>query len=380
MKKIFWTSLIMIMTLLGCVEKPDNNTIFYIGTYTGKTSEGIYAYNMNNTTGALELLHTIGDIENPSFLAIDSNNEFLYSVHELNTFQGKRTGAIRSFKIDSDTGNLELLSEQPSFGEHPCHVTVTDNGDYVFLANYTSGSISMFPVKNGVIEAASDTAQHIGSGPNERRQQAAHAHSVTLSPDGRFLYALDLGIDKIMIYDIASNPGQLTPADPPFVHTAPGAGPRHFTFHPSGKYAYAINELNSTITAYSYNAQNGFLNEIETVNTLPGDFDGSNTTADIHITPDGRFLYGSNRGHDSLAIFKIDEQSGTLELVGRQSVLGKTPRNFAIDPSGSFLLAANQNSDQIVVFKIDKDAGLLQDTGHRAEVSMPVCIKFLTMN
>lgn len=379
MKFGLWTSFLMLSLLVaGCAEKTmQKNAIFYIGTYTGQGSEGIYAYKLDMQTGALQQLHAIGDVENPSFLAIDSNNEFLYSVHELNNYQGQRTGAIRSFKIDPDKWNLTLLSEQPSFGEHPCHVTVTKNGDYVFLANYTSGSVSMFPVKNGVIEAASDTAQHVGSGPNAGRQKGPHAHSVNLSPDGKFLYVMDLGIDKIMIYDIVTNSGELTPANPPFIKTAPGAGPRHFTFSPNGKFAYVINELNSTITSYSYNAENGSLTEIETVDTLPSDFDGQNTTADIHITPDGRFLYGSNRGHDSLAIFKIDEQTGQLELIGHQSVVGKTPRNFAIDPTGAFLLVANQNSDNIVVFKINKETGELQDTGHRAEVSMPVCVRFV---
>lgn len=379
--RMWMTVMALFFIMTGCVEKrKQEKAIIYIGTYTGKTSEGIYVYKMDMNTGALERLHVIGNIENPSFLTIDSRNEFLYSVHELNNYQGQRTGAIRSFKIDPDTWNLTLLSEQPSFGEHPCHVTVTETGDYVFLANYTSGSVSMFPVQDGMIAVMSDTAQHVGFGPNKNRQQSPHAHSVNLSPDGCFLYVMDLGIDKIMIYDVYSTPGQLTPADPPFVNTAPGAGPRHFTFHPNGKIAYVINELNSTITSYMYAAENGLLTEIETVQTLPADFDGQNTTADIHITPDGRFLYGSNRGHDSLVIFKIDAQTGKLALVGHQSVLGQTPRNFAIDPTGAFLLVANQNSDNIVVFSINKATGELQDTGHRAEVSLPVCIKMVSPN
>ncbi len=377
-----WVAVMALFFMMtGCAGKSlHKKTILYVGTYTGKTSEGIYVYELDMSSGALTPLHTVGDIENPSFLAIDSNSKYLYSVHELNNYHGERTGAIRSFKIDPDTWNLTLLSEQPSFGEHPCHVTVTETGDYVFLANYTSGSVSMFPVHDGVIEAMSDTAQHVGSGPNKGRQQGPHAHSVNLSPDGRFLYVMDLGIDKIMIYDLQAIPGQLTPAETPFVKTAPGAGPRHFTFHPNGKIAYAINELNSTITSYMYAAENGLLTEIETVQTLPADFGGQNTTADIHITPDGRFLYSSNRGHDSLVIFKIDGQTGKLELVGHQSVLGQTPRNFAIDPTGAFLLVANQNSDNIVVFSINKATGELQDTGHRAEVSLPVCLKVVSPN
>ena len=359
------------------MENASNHLILYIGTYTGKTSDGIYVYQLNSQTGELRHLHTVNAVENPSFLAIDPQNRYLYAVHELNDYQGQRTGAVRSFKIDPETWNLTLLSEQPSFGEHPCHVTVTPDGQYVILANYTSGSISMFPVTDGLLGVASDTAQHVGSGPNERRQKGPHAHSVNLGPDGRFLYAADLGIDQIKIYDLKANPGQLTPADPPFAETAPGAGPRHFTFHPNGQFAYVINELNSTITGFQVDASTGALSEIETVSTLPKDFSGDNTCADIHITPDGRFLYGSNRGHDSLAMYRINPSTGELALIGFHSVLGKTPRNFAIDPSGRFLLAANQNSDDVVVFKINKSTGELNDTGYRAEVSMPVCIKFV---
>lgn len=384
MKPIIW--LLLGLTLLSYSCKRDSETmetpkelIVYVGTYTSEGSEGIYVYNLQMQTGELKLLHSIGGIENPSFLAIDSKRHFLYSIHELNNYQGKRTGAVRSFKIDPKTWELQLLSEQPSFGEHPCYVAVDKTDNYVLLANYTSGSISMFPVQEGVLQAASDTAQHVGSGPNERRQTGPHAHSINVSPDGRFAFAADLGIDKIMIYKLDLEDGTLIPNDPPFVATAPGAGPRHFAFHPDGTFAYVINELNSTITAYRYDAQHGRLSDLQTVGTLPDDFSGNNTCADTHVSPNGRFLYGSNRGHDSLVIFRIHPDSGELQLVGHESTRGQTPRNFAIDPTGTFLLAANQDSDSIVVFRINRETGELQFTGHEAKASMPVCIKMIEL-
>lgn len=350
--------------------------ILYVGTYTAKGSEGIYVFQLDSETGSLEHLHTVSTAENPSFLAIDSQNMFLYAVHELNDYQGAHSGAVRSFRINPETWNIILINEQPSFGEHPCHVTVTKRGDYVLLANYTSGSISIYPVNGGLLEMASDTAQHVGSGAHANRQQGPHAHSVNVSPDDRFLYAVDLGIDQIKIYDLAASPGILTPAEPSFVKTAPGAGPRHFTFHPNGQCAYVINELNSTITAYAVDAVSGALAEIQTIATLPSDFAGNNSCADIHVTPDGKFLYGSNRGHDSLVLFSIGAD-GKLALTGHESVRGKTPRNFAIDPTGTFLLVANQNTDNIVVFRINSKSGELSYTGHEAKVSMPVCIAFV---
>ncbi|MBN1479108.1 lactonase family protein [candidate division KSB1 bacterium] len=374
--------LVSILALITCQgdrmsSKTSHDQIFYVGTYTAKGSEGIYVFQLDSDTGKLSPLHTVSAVENPSFLAIDSKNMFLYAVHELNDYQGERTGAVRSFKINRSTWDLTLLNEQPSFGEHPCHVTVTPQGDYVLLANYTNGSISMFPVKDGLLETVSDTAQHVGSGLHANRQKGPHAHSVNLSPDGRFLYAVDLGIDQIKIYNLVAQLGTLTPAEQSYVQTAPGAGPRHFTFHPSGQFAYVINELKSTITAYTVDTEKGLLAEIQTVATLPPDFAGNNTCADIHVTPDGNFLYGSNRGHDSLAFYAINQSTGELTLVGHEFVRGKTPRNFAIDPSGTFLLAANQNSDNIVVFRINPQTGELNYTGYEASVSMPVCIAFV---
>ncbi|MBN1465851.1 lactonase family protein, partial [candidate division KSB1 bacterium] len=370
MKKLFPVMLLCLIPFLACHDKalPESNQILYVGSYTSKGSEGISVFELDQQTGALTLLQT-ARAENPSFLAIQPN-DYLYAVSEVANYLGERSGALLSFKINPKTWELTFINAQPSAGEHPCHVTATQDGR-VFVANYSSGNIAMCVAQEGVLSAAV-TAQHAGSGPNADRQRGPHAHSVNLSPDERFLYAVDLGIDKIMIYDLAQE--TFTPAEQPFVRTAPGAGPRHFVFHPQGQFAYVINELNSTITAYSFDAADGSLAELATVPTTPPDYHGDNSGADIHITPDGRFLYGSNRGHDSLVIYRIDAQTGGLALVGHQSTLGKTPRNFAIDPSGTFLLAANQNSDNIVVFRIHPATGELRETGHQAKMSKPVCI------
>ena len=352
----------------------------YVGTYTSEESEGIYAYKLDKQTGDMTPLHVAKNIENPSFLEISADKKYLYSVHELNNYKGKRTGAVRSFQIDGETGNLTLLSEQPSNGEHPCHVSVTPDGAFVLLANYSSGSVAMFPSDNGALQVACDTAQHVGSGPNKSRQKGPYAHSINISPDGRFAFSPDLGCDKIMNYIIDTERAVLVPnPKQKFLSTTSGAGPRHFTFHPNGKLAFAIHELNSTITAFKYDKTDGILTEIETVSTLPKDYTDESTCADIHVSPDGAFLYGSNRGHDSLAIFKIDAANGTLALVGFEPTGGKTPRNFGIDPSGAFLLAANQDSDTIVVFQIDKKTGLLTKTAVEANISKPVCVEFVAL-
>ncbi len=380
MKTLF---LVLISVLfISCHQGTENmkkpkELIVYAGTYTSQGSDGIYVYTLNMANGELTLRHSVKDIENPSFLALAPDGKYLYAVHELNNYKGKRTGTVRSFRIEPGSWDLTFLSEQPSNGEHPCHVAVTPDGTYVLLANYSSGSVSMFPVRDGVLQAASDTAQHVGAGPNPKRQQGPHAHSINISPDGRYAFAVDLGIDKIVNYKLDLQNGRLVPnPKQKFVQVTPGAGPRHFTFHPNGGFAYVINELGNSIVAYTYNTADGVLSELQTVSTLPPDFSGESYCADIHITPDGKFLYGSNRGHNSLAIFKISGD-GMLQHAGFQSTLGDWPRNFAIDPTGTYLLAANQKSDNIVVFCINKETGELQATGNEVHVSMPVCIKML---
>jgi 6-phosphogluconolactonase len=375
--------LLLMSVLIACHKEtlsmsPSNELVVYVGTYTSQGSEGIYVYKFDPATGALNLQRAVADAENPSFLAVDPKQRFLYAVHENSDYLGKNQGSVRAFKINADTFNLMPLNEQPSLGAHPCFVAVDPSGAFLALANYTGGNIALLPINSdGSLQPPSDMVQHTGSGANPQRQEGPHAHSVNFSPDGRFVLAADLGIDKIMIYQVDAENGKLIPNNPPFAATRAGAGPRHLTFDPTGNRVYVINELNSTITAFAYSSQNGSLSELQTVATLPANYFGSNTCADIHIAPNGRFLYGSNRGHDSLAIFKIDEKTGRLTPAGHASSGGKTPRNFAIDPTGNYLLAANQSTNNIVVFRINQEDGSLTSL-HDVKVSMPVCVRMMT--
>jgi 6-phosphogluconolactonase len=355
--------------------------LVYVGTYTsGKSrSEGIYVYKFNAESGALSPYKTVRNVVEPSFLAIDKDKKYLYAVNETIEYEGKKSGAVSAFAIDRKTGDLNFLNKQPSLGGAPCHISVSDNGKFVLVANYVGGNVSVFPIgKNGSLGAAVDLKQHSGSGLNRQRQEAAHAHSIILDRENRFAFANDLGIDKIMIYRFDDETGKLEPnAAQPFYRTKAGAGPRHFKFHPNGKFAFVINELDMTISALDYDARRGTLKEIQSVPTLPAGFSGSNTCADIHVSPDGAFLYGSNRGHESIVSYKIDEKTGKLEYVEHVSTGGKTPRNFAITPNGRFLLAANQNSDSIVTFRIDEKTGKLTPTENRATAASPVCLRII---
>jgi 6-phosphogluconolactonase len=354
------------------------DSLVYVGTYTSRGAEGIYAYRFDPSSGDLDPLGVAARTANPTFLAIAPNRDYLYAANEVAELNDRPSGAVSAFSIDHDTGMLTLLNQQPSLGKGPCHVVVDQTGQFALAANYSSGSASMLPIReNGRLGEASDFVQHEGFGPNERRQQGPHAHSVTLSPDNRFAFVADLGIDKIMIYQLDLKEGKLQPNDPPWAETYPGAGPRHFAFHPNGRYAYIINELGSSVTAFAYDAAHGALRELQTISTLPEGFGGRNTCADVHVSASGEYLYGSNRGHDSIAIFGIDAATGTLTAIGHESTRGKTPRNFGLDPSGSFLLAANQDSNNIVAFQVDQDTGQLAPTGHQTQVPAPVCIKWL---
>ena len=350
----------------------------YIGTYTTGASEGIYAFQLDMATGALEHVSTTSGIDNPSFLDIAPLGKHLYAVCA--DFEAMSGGLVKAYAIDSETGELTYLNEQSSEGEGPCHITVDKTGKYVLLANYGSGSVAMLPVEQGGrLGKATGFVQHEGSSVDPERQVGPHAHSIILDADNRFAFAADLGTDKMMVYRLDFATGKLVSNDSPWVRTPPGSGPRHFDFHPNGKYAYLINEMGSTVTALHYDAERGMLNEIETVPTLPEDFDGVNHCADIHVAPSGKFVYGSNRGHDSIAIFAIDQDTGSLTALGHESTKGETPRNFAIDPSGTYMLTANQDGDNIVTFLIDQKSGMLEPTGHEVEVPSPVCIKLLAV-
>jgi 6-phosphogluconolactonase len=353
----------------------------YVGTYTSKTSKGIHVYRLDMNSGELTPDHIVTGITNPSYLAISPQRNFLYSVSEVSDSQGKPTGSVSAFAIDSSNGNLRRLNHVSSEGASPCYVSVDSTGRWVLVANYSSGTIAVLPVQeDGSLGNASDIKKHTGSSVNPKRQKQAYAHCIIPSPDNRYIFAADLGTDKVMIYKFDAENGTLTENDPPFAQVKPGAGPRHFTFHPTGKLAFLIQELNSTLTSFAYDSSQGTLTEIQTVSTLPKSFTGENTCADVHVHPNGKFVYGSNRGHDSIAIFALDEASGNMEFIGHESTQGRIPRNFAIDPTGTYLFAANQNTDNIVGFQIDPESGKLTPTGHSVKVSMPVCIRMMPVS
>ena len=350
----------------------------YVGTYTGPKSKGIYLLRMDLATGALTPPEAVAEAVNPTFLAVHPSRRFLYAVGEVGNFGGRKSGAVSALAIAADSGKLTLLNQQPSGGTGPCYLTVDNGGKNVLVANYGSGSVCVLPVgDDGRLAEPSQVIQHTGSGPNLKRQAGPHAHSINLDPAGRFAFAADLGLDKILVYGFDAAKGKLAPNDPPAASVAAGAGPRHFAFHPTGRFAYVINEMASTVTAFSYGADRGILSEVQTVSTLPGGFSGSSTTAEVRVHPSGKFLYGSNRGHDSIAIFAIEAETGKLTPAGHQPTQGRTPRNFAIDPGGMYLVAANQGSDSLVVFRIDPKTGGLAPTGVTAEVPSPVCVKFV---
>ena len=355
--------------------------LLLVGTYTSgeSKSKGIYLLKFDPRDGGITPHGVVDGVEEPSFLAIDERRNFVYAVNETLEFNGQKSGSVSSFALRTDTGALTFINKQPSMGSAPCHITVSPDGKFVLVANYLGGNVAVLPVsKDGVLAPAVDIKQHSGSGPDKKRQDSAHAHSVILDQKGRFAFVNDLGVDKIFIYEFDAATGRLNPnRNQPYFQTKPGAGPRHFKFHPSGKYAFVINELDMTISSLAYDAAKGSLKEVQTVSTLPSGFSGENTCADIHVTPDGAFLYGSNRGHDSLVGFKVDSQSGRMELIGHTSTQGKTPRNFLIDPTGKYLLVANQRSDSIVTFGIEKKTGRLRSIGEKVTVPSPVCLQLV---
>lgn len=358
-------------------SSPAGPQTLYIGTYTNGASEGIYRASMDSASGALELKGVTGGISNPSFLALDRQQRFLYSVSETPEFEGEPGGGVHAFEIEAETGNLRSLNAQSSRGGAPCHLTVDAAGRNVLVANYSGGNVAVLPIQSdGSLRPASDVDQHEGSSVT-KRQQGPHAHSVTLDAAGRHAFVADLGLDRVMIYRFDSKGGALSPAVQPWAQTRPGSGPRHFAFHPDGNRAYVINELDSTLTAFAYHPDSGRLTETQTLSTLPEGFMGDNYPADLHVAPSGRYVYGSNRGHDSIVVFAVDPATGVLTAVQHESVAGKWPRNFAIDPTGQFLLVANQNSDTVVVFAIDAETSRLSPTGQVLAVPAPVCLRFV---
>jgi 6-phosphogluconolactonase len=363
----------------GLSAKRRNDLLLYVGTYTTGASEGIYLYRLDLSSGELSHVSTTKGVVSPSFLTIAPGRRYLYAVNEVDNFAGKKSGAVSAFAIDQRSGDLALLNQQSSLGADPCYVHVDAAGKFVLIANYTGGNVAVFPVQpDGSLGEATDMKQAQGSSINRERQTSPHAHSILLDSANRFAYSCDLGTDRIMIFRFDARKGKLLPGEPPWVQAKPGAGPRHLTFHPNGKYLFVLNELHSMVTVFKRDILKGNLNELQTLSTLPKAFTGTNTGADLHVSPDGKFLYCSNRGHDSIACFKINPPTGQLTFVAHESAGGRTPRNFAIDPTGAFLLVANQNSDNIVTLRRDRETGRLSAVGHSAEVPSPVCVKFTT--
>jgi 6-phosphogluconolactonase len=349
----------------------------YVGTYTGGGSRGIYRFELDPTSGAWTDPVLAGESENPSFLAVHPSGRVLYAVNELGASGGSSTGAVSAFAIDGVTGLLTPLGKQTSGGADPCHLVVDTRGMNVLVANYSGGSVAVLPIAaDGRLQAAPVVLHHEGFGPDGVRQEGPHAHGIVLDGAERFALAADLGADRVFVYRFDSAAGSLESNDPKSVALEPGSGPRHLAWHPSGRYLYAINELRSTITALRYDAGPGAAVPFQTITTLPDGFSGKNKAAEIVVSPDGRFLYGSNRGDDSIAIFKIESASGALVPAGHVPTGGRTPRHFAIDPSGRWLLAANQDSDSIVVFRLDPGTGKLERVGRALAISKPVCVLF----
>ena len=350
------------------------NYLMYVGTYTNGKSKGIYSFKFDSATGKATPMGLAAETANPSFVAIHPNGKYLYAVGEM---QG---GAVTAYSIDTASGKLKLLNTVGSQGSGPCHLNVDKTGRNLLVVNYNSGSAAVFPIGgDGSLKAASSTVQHKGSSV-DKRQQGPHAHSVNMSPDNRFAVVADLGLDEVKVYKFDATAGKIEPNTPPAAKVKAGSGPRHFSFHPNGKNAYVINEIGMAITAFKWDAKKGVLTETQMISTLPPDFAGSReglSTAEVRVHPSGKFVYGSNRGHNTIAVFQVKgDKLAYVENVGTQ---GRTPRNFNIDPSGQFLLAENQGSDSIVIFKIDQKTGKLTPTGQTIEVGAPVCIRFLAL-
>jgi len=352
--------------------------LVYIGTYTRTEEQGIHWLKLDMGTGKLTASGKLSGQKNPSFLAIHSNKKFLYAVNEIGNYKDEKAGAVSAYSIDQKTGALTFLNQQSSKGGAPCHLVLDATGRNVLVANYTGGSVASLPVsRKGRLRPASSFIQHTGSSLLKPRQAAPHSHSINVSPGNKFAVVADLGLDRVLVYGFDSKGGKMTPAG--FVKVTPGSGPRHFAFHPSGKFAYLINEITLTLNVFVWDEMRGKLNELQTIATLPVERGKGMSTAEVQVHPNGRFLYGSNRGHDTIAVFRIDQKTGKLSAVQHQSTLGKTPRNFGIDPTGKYLIAANQSSGDLFTFSINRDSGELKPTGYSIKVPMPVCVKFLDL-
>lgn len=363
---------ILLLCILTCAVSSADEARFFLGaTDNGETSISVWGVDLD--TGKVSSKGITHPIINPSYMCVSSDRRFLYSVSERSNFQGRRDGSLSSFRIDDD--GLTLLNTVSSQGAGPAHVSLDRTGRFLLSANYGAGSVAVHPIeKDGSLGSPTASVQHTGSSVNERRQRSPHPHSIKAGPKNQYVYVPDLGIDRVKAYAFDEETGSLTPAPEKNVTTPPGSGPRHISFHPNGKFAYVTLELTSQLAAYAYD--DGALKEIGIYDMLPPEFVGNSTSAEVRVSPNGRFVYASNRGHDSIAVFRIDSESGALTLVERASTLGKTPRNFALDPTGRVLVLQNQSTNNLVTFHINKESGKLTPTGHQAAVGKPGMICF----
>lgn len=354
--------------------------IIYVGTHSIRGSKGIYVFELNRTKGSLKLIQTIVDRQSPGFLAIHPNGKFLYSVNTSPVDGHEGSGSVSAFSIDRKTGKLTFINSVSSFGEVPCHIALDKSGEWAFISNYNEGNFVVIPIlQDGSVGAPSDSKKYFGSSVNKFRQEKPHIHSAYVSHDNRYVYVSDLGTDKIYTYSIDHSNGKINPAATAEVKVAPGAGPRHFTFHPSGTFAYSAEELTSTVGVFSVDKATGKLTVIQdTVRSLPPTFSGRNTSAEILTDPRGRYLYMSNRGADVLSVFAIGSD-GRIALQGNQSTMGKSPRNFLVDQKGRYIWVANENSDNLVVFRINPKTGMPVFTGYSVKIPSPVCVKQLVL-
>jgi len=380
------------LIMLALITWPDNpvtapikdgQSIVYVGTFRRESSKGIYAWRLDTNSGRMDPLGLVADAMRPLFIALHPNRRFLYAVSRPTAVDRQNVGVVLAYAIDTKTAGLTMLNSFPTRGIDPAYVAVDRAGRNLLVANFGSnkgdGCVTVFPIKkDGSLAEASDFIQYSGVGVHPQRQQGPHSHAINVSPDNRFVFVADLGLDKIFVYHFDAEQGKLRPNDPASATLKPGAGPRQFVFHPSGKFFYVVNEIQSTVTTFTY--ATGSLKEVQTVSTLRQGFTGNSTAATVQVHPSGRFLYASNRGADDIAVYSIDPNTGTLTLVEFVSTQGKTPGNFGIDPSGSWLIVANQSSDSLALFRIDSQTGKLLTTDQIFQIGAPSCVRFLPLH
>lgn len=350
----------------------DRPLVFISAFATGEKA-GIHAFEFDVQAGALKPVHRTADVQNPFFLALSPNRKYLYSIHA-KAFGGKEHEEVAAFELEGRTGKLKLLNRQSALGSAACYLDVDATGKMLVVANYTTGNVASLPIKSdGSLGEAAAMIQHVGSSVDASRQKEPHAHCFVVGPDNKFAFAADLGLDQVLSYRLDPATGKIAPHTQAFVRTPPGAGPRHLTFRPNGKQMYVINELKNSVTLFDYDTANGYLLERQTISTLPADFTGRTYCADLKITPNGKFLYGTNRGHDSIACYGLADD-GQMSLIAIEPSLGKGPQNLAVLPGGDYLLCANMPGSNVIVFRIDQATGKISPVGDPVSLPSPSCI------